>query len=331
MSKTVKNILFKSLIILLTFMSLQSCNERKHINLDIDKPEKLDLTKTFEYKLKHEPKIFLKYWSGMSVDESSKVDDILIAEGSIAFDRGIYTYELDNYSVTMKFNFNANNKLESITLKSDIDRIYPLYQKKYNLPDLVKSNLLYQCYQDNNPNYEPILTYKKIGAGNKLFQVPNALLDKTPPLKGRVYFDINDKEYNSNSFGLQFYKDEFVVDKDSIFIVFKQSKSEGNVFRSYSLYKNKEAMSAQHNINGDGFGTINYPDTGITEDIIMSNSRLITVYEKYILDKSITYFSKDEYIKRKKLIDNKTKKDSLKIQAEKDRQKGRREKSINEI
>ena len=34
MSKTVKNILFKSLIILLTFMSLQSCNERKHINLD---------------------------------------------------------------------------------------------------------------------------------------------------------------------------------------------------------------------------------------------------------------------------------------------------------
>lgn len=63
----------------------------------------------------------------------------------------------------------------------------------------------------------------------------------------------------------------------------------------------------------------------------MSNSRLITVYEKYILDKSITYFSKDEYIKRKKLIDNKTKKDSLKIQAEKDRQKGRREKSINEI
>ena len=107
MSKTVKNILFKSLIILLTFMSLQSCNERKHINLDIDKPEKLDLTKTFEYKLKHEPKIFLKYWSGMSVDESSKVDDILIAEGSIAFDSGIYTYKLDNYSVTMKFNFNA--------------------------------------------------------------------------------------------------------------------------------------------------------------------------------------------------------------------------------
>ncbi|MDI5949469.1 hypothetical protein [Flavobacterium yafengii] len=330
MNKTVENTLFKSLIILSIFITLQSCKERK--NTILDESEKSDLTKTFEYKLKHEPKIFLKYWSGMSVDESSKVDDILIADGSIAFDRGTYTYELDNYSITMKFNFNTNNKLESITLKSDIDKIYSLYQKKYNLPDLVDTNLLYQCYLDNNADYQPVLTYKKIGDGGKLSQVPAVLLDKTPPLKSRIYFDINDEEYNSTYYTKKFYKDEFTVDKDSVFIVFQQTlKDIANPSVTWSLEKNKEAMSAQQNINGEGFGTINYPESGITGHIIASNSRIKTVYKYYVLEQSITYFSKNEYNKRKNIIDNNIKKDSLKRQTEEDRQKERKEKSINEI
>lgn len=330
MNKTVKNILFKSLIILSIFITLQSCNERK--NTILDNPKKIDSTKTFEYKLKNEPKIFLKYWSGMTVKEAFKVHDILIEEGSIKLESGIWTYILDNYSVVIEFNYNGFDRLESITLKSDIDKIYPLYQKKYNLPALVDSNLLYQCYLDNNADYQPVLTYKKIGSGDKLYQVPDVLLDKTAPLKSRIYFDINDEEYNSNSFELKFYKDEFTVDKDSVFIIFKQSMSDEDFpYTAYSLDKNKAAMSAMQNINGDGFGTINYPDTGITRHIITSNSRTVTVYKEYILKKSITYLSKKEYIKRKKLINNKIKNDSLKSKIEKDRQKSRKEKSINEI
>lgn len=330
---TVKSILCKSLIILSIFITLLSCNERKSANVDIIKPLKVNLTKTFEYKLKHEPKIFLKFWSGMSVDEVFKVKEILIADGSVTYEQGgIWQYNLDGYSVTMKCNFNTNDKLESITLNSDIDRIYPLYQKKYNLPDLVESNRLYQCYQDNNPDYEPIFTYKKIGDNGKISQVPDVLLDKTPPLKERVYFDINDTEYNSAYYTKKFYKDEFVVDKDSVFIVFQQTLQDiSHPHTTWSLEKNKEAMSAQRNINGDGFGTIHYPGAGITGHIIACNSRTKIVYNYYVLEQSITYLSKIEYNKRKKLIDNKIATDSLKIQAKKDRQKGRKEKSINEI
>ena len=331
MNNTVKNIIFKSLIILSILITLQSCNERK--STIVDKPKTIDLTKTFEYKLKNEPKIFLKYWSGMTVDEAFKIHDILIEEGVVKLEHnGIWSYILDNYSVDIEFNFNVHNKLESIVLKSDIDRIYPLYQKKYNLPDLVNSNLLYQCYQDNNADYAPILTYKKIGEGDKLFQVPDVLFDKTPPLKSRIYFDINDEEYNSTYYTKKFYKDEFIVDKDSVFIVFQQTlKDIASPSITWSLEKNKEAMSAQQNINGDGFGTINYPDAGITGRIIMSNSRTETVYKYYVLEKSITYFSKDEYNKRKSIIDNNIKKDSLKRQTEKDIKKSRKDKSINEI
>lgn len=330
MSKTIENILFKCLIILSIFITLQSCNERKNINLN--KAEKVDSTKTIEYKLKNEPKIFLKYWSGMTVAEAFKVHDILIKEGIIKFESGVFTYLLDEYSTVIEFNYNVADKLESITLESNIDIIYPLYQKKYNLPDLINQNLLYQCYLDNNKDYDPVLTYKKIGQGDKPYQVPDILFDKTPPVKGRIYFDINDEKYNANYIEKKFYKDEFAVDKDSVFIVFKQSfKDESFPFTSYSLYKNTEAMSAQQNINGDGFGTINNQGTGITEDIIMKNSRTVTVYKSHVLEKSITYLSKKEYYKRKKLIDDKLKKDSLESKTERDKLKSRKEKSIHEI
>ncbi|TRX00399.1 hypothetical protein [Flavobacterium gawalongense] len=327
MSKTIKYFYFLFLII-----SLISCNKENNKTNEVKKVNNKNGEKSLSEKIKSEPKIFLKYWENMTLDEFFEVTSLLSDEKIIENDSYIRFYYLtDLCRVEFKYNF-INGKLKSISLVDNIDCIYPIYQKKYNLPDLVDANLLYECYTDNNNNYEPTLTYKKIGQGDKLYQIPDALIDKSNPLKSRNYFNINDKIYNSNYIQEKFNKNEFIIDRDSIFIVFKQSFNNDNLPSTiFSLEQNEEAMSAMQNINGDGFGTLNNPGTGITGDIIMKNSRTLTVYKKYTLEKSITYLSKKEYYNRKKILENSVKRDSLENKIEETKTKSRKEKSINEI
>lgn len=323
-------VLFTFLLILLLF---NSCKNEKVNNPEIEKSINQPQN-DFDYKLRNEPKIFLKYWSEMTKDEASKVNDILINEGVIKqkpLDDG-FTYYIDNYTVTMEFNYDLSNRLESISLKSNIDDIYPLYQKKYKLPNLVDCNTLIEYYLDNNNEYNPIYMYKKVGSDKNEFPIPNALLDKSSFVKSRIYYDIKNKKNNSNYITNKYYKDDLIVDKDSVIIAFTQEfDKETNEFCSYSLEKNKEAMAAQQNINGDGFGTLHYPGTGITDLIIMQNSKTITCRKYKVLKKSIKYMSKEKYKEKQQIINTATKKDSINKDIEGNIKKRRTEQSLNEI
>jgi len=283
---------------------------------------------TFAEKLISKPKLFLKYWEDMSISEFYEVTAILKEEKVIDYEILIETYYItDLCRIKYTSNF-VDGKLKSMSLVKNINCVYPLYQKKYNLPNLVKQDFVYESYIDNNTDYEPVIMYKKIGE-DRLFQIPNALIDKTPQLKRRVYFDENNRY---KSIGDKFYRDYFIIDNDSIVIEFSQTVTEDMYpSRTYSLYEEEDAMSAMNNINGVGFGVINNSGTGITDEIIMKNSRTMKVTSKYSLEQSITYMSKKEYAKIKDLKDSEIKKDSVENATKKDNIKTRKEKAINEI
>lgn len=318
-----------TIIIIASYFLLIGC-KKENSNI-VQTINVVDVEDKFNSDLKTKPKLFLNFWSGMTLDEKSKVMSSLIKEGKITLQDGVTEYISGDYGHKIEFNFN-NNKLESISLLSNIDEIYPQYQKKYNLPSLVSKNLLYQCYAENNQNYEPITTYKKIGQGNKLYQIPNALIDLSISLKSRIYFDVNNEKYNVNYFQNSFYKNEFSAEKDDVFLIFRQNLTKEDLpYTNFSLYSNKDAMSAQQSINGEGFGNVNNPGTGITMDIIRKNSRIVTVYKAYSLEKSITYISRKDYNNRKKVIESNTKLDSLENIKEKNKLNERKVKSLNEI
>mgnify|MGYP001426157247 CR=1 FL=1 len=320
------NKLIRIYFFLIVVVSFTSCKKEKAIeSIPLNN---ISVKETLAEKIKSKPKIFLKYWEGMSVSEFYEVTAILKKEKVVDYDILTETsYVTDLCRIRYKPNF-VESRLKSISLVSDIYCIYPLYQKKYNLTNLIEEDIVYESYIDNNKDFEPVMMYKKTGEKEKLTQIPDVLIDKTAPLKRRIYLDENSWRKSMRS---KFYKDYFIIDNDSVIIEFKQSLTK-EMFPSviYSLSKNKDAMSAMSNINGV-FGAINNPGSGITDEIIMKNSRTVEVVKMYSIEQSITYISKKEYLKTKELQDSKIKKDSLVKETIRNTIKSRKEKAIDEI
>ena len=317
--------LIKIYLLLIIATVSTSC---KNETIEENSPPKEVVEETFSEKLISKPKLFLKYWEDMSISEFYEVTAILKEENVVDYEKLIETYYITDLCRIKYISNFVDDKLKSISLVQNINCIYPLYQKKYNLPHLVKQDFVYESYIDNNTDYKPVIMYKKIGE-DRLFQIPNALIDKTPQLKRRVYFDENNRY---KSIGYKFYKDHFLIDNDSIIIEFTQTMTK-NIYSltTYSLSEDEDAMSAKSNINGLGFGRINNPGTGITDEIIMKNSRTVKVTNTYSLEQSITYMSKKEYAKIKDLKNSEIRKDSLQNATKKNNLKTRKEKAINEI
>ena len=317
--------LMKIYLLLIIATLSTSC---KNENIEENLPPTEVVKETFAEKLISKPKLFLKYWEDMSISEFYEVTAILKEEKVIDYEKLTETYYItDLCRIKYTSNF-VDGKLKSISLVNSINCVYPLYQKKYNLPNLVEQDLVYESYIDNNIDYKPVIMYKKIGE-DKLFQIPNALIDKTPQLKRRIYFDENNRYKSVRD---KFYKDHFIIDNDSIIIEFSQTMTKDIYpLTTYSLSEDEDAMSAMSNINGLGFGRINNPGTGITDEMIMKNSRTVKVTSKYSLEQSITYMSKKEYAKIKDLKNSEIRKDSLENATKKNNLKTRKEKAINEI
>uniref|UniRef100_UPI00404782B0 hypothetical protein n=1 Tax=Flavobacterium sp. TaxID=239 RepID=UPI00404782B0 len=172
-----KNIILVSFFTILLF----SCNNSNNKKNEQDEISTVKVD-SFEYKLKNESKIFLKYWSGMSYDEYIKVcellvkDQILKKEGNNFFYVlgkgyknviGIYPSYLNENSTekleieTVNEGDNINKKIDGILLGGINEENYVKFKNKYNLEILQKvSN--FKASKSLNPLYKDFKTNNDI-------------------------------------------------------------------------------------------------------------------------------------------------------------------------
>ncbi len=156
-----------SIIILFALLScknVEKTDESKVPIVEID---------SFDYKLENEPKIFLKYWSGMTLKEYLKVSELLVKEGKITqenlkeyYNLGTLKVEIEPFSIPNEgdnifalnddCNFNKNSgEYDGIILRY-IDSIgYSFFKTKYNLRDLIEK-----------PRYSSVLVENPYTNGN---------------------------------------------------------------------------------------------------------------------------------------------------------------------
>jgi hypothetical protein len=127
---------------------LLSCNK-----VENEIPQKKDLviskSNSFVYKLKNEPKYFLKFWKNMSKNDFERVKKILIKEGKL--DK-IYGIKYGKNSSLIE-PIILEDTVRGIKLITVNDAIYSLYQEKYQLPNLVKKSSIGICFKELNPCY----------------------------------------------------------------------------------------------------------------------------------------------------------------------------------
>ncbi len=259
---------------------------------------------SFGYKLKNNPKLFLKYWEGMTFSDYIKVSDLLTKRGVLEKYNGIYNYSyiVDDCEVSLEPIF-KNDILKGIKLARNIECIYPLFEKKYNLPKMVLKSNLIAYYRENNPKYKPESMYFD-GVTNT--NLPEVFIDKSSKLQPNKIqkLDTSNKELiNTRE---EFYKDEFIVKNKDVVICFKQEKPIEENFKiyTYSLNESEEMAGYMKNINP----LESFKDNGNNElKFVECNSKTRIVSEMSKNFMSITYFTKKEYLlqeseKKKKLI-----------------------------
>lgn len=238
----------------------------------------------FQNKLKNEKKIFLKYWTGMSVDDFYSVSELLYKEGILTTtDHFYFSYVTGECSVKIKAIY-TNNKLREIVLNDNETCLYPYFVKKYKLPKTVFKNVLYSNYYGDNTEYSPLLTYTK---NKQTYRVPSCLIETFN------YADFTedeaDKSINENVYPFENY----VLDKEYFVIIFKQEFIEDKIpLKTYSLSLNEEAMKTKDEING---GSYNF-DEGIRETHIAKNSKKVNIKKRYYVKKRIVFLDKKMYL-----------------------------------
>lgn len=160
--------ILKLLSILFVIFTFLSCNEIKKSDPVILKS--IEITETFEYKLNNEPKIFLKFWSGMNLEEYFKVCQILEDEGSLKKEYSHYLYLLgDNEMVVVEpFNFDKKPivkyrinlgddinklKIDGVILKHINKNVYDLFSEKYKLQPCYEK-FICSASIEYNPEYK---------------------------------------------------------------------------------------------------------------------------------------------------------------------------------
>ena len=285
-----KKLKLNKIILTAICLTIGSC--KRETNVEETKIQPIDI---YSHNFSTKPKFFLKYWSDMTTDDVSRTNDSLIKNNVIITEYGIYSYVSGENKHKMKFNYDESNNLTSITLTTNLDEIYPVYAKKYNLKAQILKNLAFDYYEENNPEYSPLMTYKIEG---KSFNLPKAFNDNSMLINNtRRNLDVN-TGYRYEEY--IFPEDKIVIENENNVIVFEQKFTKQSYpDMQFSLNYNDRARNAEYAALKDIgiFYFINNPraDQGITEEHYSRNSKLRKVKHTYDLEKTITYIPKIKY------------------------------------
>ncbi|OBQ56515.1 hypothetical protein JJL45_13160 [Tamlana sp. s12] len=118
-------------------------------NNNIIIPDKVNIKNEFEYKLKNESKIFLKFWEGMTHKEFLMVKNLLVKE-NILKDQVISGAYITGICAPSDIKpIFENDNLVSIELIGN-ECLYSIFKEKYDLPDLIERK--YFNIDLNKPN-----------------------------------------------------------------------------------------------------------------------------------------------------------------------------------
>ncbi|MBG7611212.1 hypothetical protein IU405_03025 [Polaribacter sp. BAL334] len=320
---------------IILYFFLQSCKTEKKndkpLNLDNKQFKTIISKPTFEEKLKKEPKLFLKFWSGMTEYEFQKVVDILNEENILS---GKYKYGStismnSNIFNPIKFlinencycniypNFDSSNvpklvSIELLDLTAYSNCLYRLYKEKYGLPSLLTKSEIDSEYVENNPNYSPKMSYTN--ENNELVFLNEVFNDKISSIKNIK--QIQKENYSTSNLTYLLSENPIIINKDSNVIVISQDKYE---FKSYiySLEKSQAFKNYQKDISIVNFSFNKWLHES---KFIETNSKLRTVSLKSEYRINAIYMSIHEYnnkIKERMKVRKNQIKDSLETEKRK--------------
>lgn len=307
--------------IIISLFVFTSCNSK------VAEPMVEEIVKSnensFEYKLQHEPKIFLKYWAGMTNKEYKKVSEVLIKEGVLKPTKnwqdastGIYLYVTGNTDLEIyRFSFvedyrssfrnihgyadskYENDVVDGIMLRGFDDTNYESFREKYNLPKaeyVEKETYTLQEYIEPPQDFQSLNSM--IPKQKKLSDIEIDNINSVTIREGK-----EGKLYSSKR--LTVFGGEIIREKGNIIIIFT------DIFgydKPSSIYYNEKGM---------------YADTKLETRLI--EHKTSTSYF------SVTYTSKERYEYIKKMSQKKA--DSYEAKQNKDlKQKQKRENTIKD-
>lgn len=316
MQNTIKNnslkfILFIGLILLVFY----SCKEDKSNKIVTEPISNIEQNREdeFQRKLTNEPKLFLKYWSGMTYSEYSDVSELLVKEGVLEKDGWQLSYLTNDCRIPLE-TIHKNDLIIGIKLTENIDCIYPLYEQKYNLPSMVEKNMDLFYLKANNPKYSPVNSYYN---GTNTVYLPNCFVDKTSLLSTNVpqKLDINSLPYQNIKKILP--QEKIIIENGSNIILIEQEiKTSDRFIFTYSLEDSEEMKQYERSEEGQkymGLASTMTEDKNSQSGFIYQNSKTRSWVVSSYSEMSITYISKKEYLNQKfenseRENDNKTKK-----------------------
>jgi len=243
----------------------------------------IDFNKSVELELQNAPKLFLKFWYGMSKLKfeyvSQKLNDEKVLINS--------DYAVDGCKTNISPKF-VDDKLISIELQNS-ECLYPLYQEKYKLMPLVDRKEIVKQYIENNPEYNPKMSYKKEGHEYKLSDL---FIDKSSFVpEGLVR--IKESDIKSSKVNV-LPKSPIYIEKGEVVIKISQELKYYTGFYDYSL----DLMKIQRSYSKDRIANFQLNES----QFIITNSKLRTV-SKYLNPViTITYMSKMDYEKEKRIL-----------------------------
>lgn len=315
----IKRILVLNIILLFTVFT--SCQYKTEEPI-IEEVEVVD-TNSFEYKLEHEPKIFLKYWAGMTFEQYKQVSEILIKEGVLKPSEdfretisGIYIYVTGKTNLKIfRFSFVENYKnsfrnihghVESRYENDIVDGVmlvgfdeinYNTFKEKYNLPqaDYVEKE---------------IYTLQEYSEPPRDFKSVSSMFPKERILTKDEIDNINSTRENEGKEGLLYSSKRLTVrggdiirEKENTIVIFTDIYGYD---KPSSIYYNEKGMYADKKL----------------ETRLIENKTSTSYF-------SVTYTSKDRYENIKKI--SQKKEDNYEAKQNKElQQKQKRENNIKD-
>jgi hypothetical protein len=315
-----KNNLLKSISILFLFSTTIRCKQELNNIKTEEKEIVVEVENNFEDKLKNESKIFLKYWKGATYDEYHKINELLIGEGVLERNAGLYyKMGLNKMMINPFFfsdsfvigcdgrrgsqgsrNHKDNDVIDGIELSGFDEDIYNIFKEKYNLPNLVFKKSA-DFILEENPLYNNSKADEKV-AGTLI-----RALDEN---EIHEIFELNKSSEWYNGVGyvpninMLSIKKNIVIEKDNVVILFRVCNDicSNSYATAWFYYKNNDRNSK--------YRIVVFPD----------NSML-----------TVTYFDKDVYNKAMKEKESHKNNYLRKLNEEEENNKKRLNESIDEI
>lgn len=291
------------LVLCFLLLILNSCKDTKNNkyapnNNSVIQIKSNNSKSTFEEKLKKEPKLFLKFWSGMTKDEFEKVVNILNEEkillgsyNSISNPIRFLVREHCYSEIYARFDNSKEPKLVSIKLYNIAtfpNCLYDLYQEKYGLPTLLQKSETDSEYIENNPNYSKKISYTD--ENNNLIILDEAFNDRSSFVKNNRRVEKSKFLPSRPTYMLP--ENPLVITKDSIVILFEQTIYKNKSY-TYSLSQSESLFNYMNVVHDESISR------WLEESkYIETNSKLRTVSLKTIYSINATYMSILEYNKK---------------------------------